>query len=323
MGILDVFRSGSRNPDPEIRLAAVAKLTDESALVEIAAVDDSARVRLAAVAKIASDERLAEVARDAMAMDARLAAVERISSQELLADIIKTRKNFELMGACFARITDRVVLQNIAEDAGYNPAARRVAVEQFADEAYLDDIAGNGGVKSSGGVEDRGGAEDRGGVKGSGGAKGDDGIEDDGGRLSASTDRKSDAAIEAILTAYGDVRVVRALARFRGSEKALRGLGTIARRGGEVGGLAVEYLCRALKSTNSRLRACAVEELAVLRDPDLVSVIMRGLDTPELMQPLREVLRSIGTPQALAALGEDDGPDDPHGPGGPDNEQEA
>ena len=314
MGILDVFRSGTRNPDPEIRLAAVAKLTDESALVEIAAADDSARVRLAAVAKITSDVRLAEVARDAMAMDARLAAVERISSQELLADIIKTRKNFELMGACFARITDRVVLQNIAEDAGYNPAARRVAVEQFADEAYLDDIAGNGGVNTSGGVKSSGG------VEGSGGVMSDDGTEDDGDRLSASADRKSDAAIEAILTAYGDVRVVRALARFRGSEKALRGLGTIARRGGEVGGLAVEYLCRALKSTNSRLRACAVEELAVLRDPDLVSIIMRGLDTPELTQPLHEVLRSIGTPQALAALGEDDGSG---GPDGPDNEQEA
>ena len=290
MGILDVFRSGSRNPDPEIRLAAVAKLTDESALAEIAAADHSARVRLAAVAKIASDVHLAEVARDGQAMDARLAAVERISSQELLANIIKTRKNFELMGACFARITDRGVLQSIAEDADYNPAARRMAVEQFADEAYLDDVAGNGEGNSNGATRNNG----------------------DG--LTGGADRKSDAAIDAILATYGDVRVVRALGRFRGSEKALRGLGTIARRGDEVGGLAVEYLCRALKSANSRLRGCAVEELAALRDPDLVSVIVRGLDTPELTQPLREVLRSIGTHQALAALGED---------GGPDDEQEA
>lgn len=288
MGILDVFRSGSRNPDPEVRLAAVAELTDEAALAEIACADDSTRVRLAAVARITTDRHLADVARDGEAMDARLAAVERIGSQELLADIIKTRKNFELMGACFARITDRGVLQRIAADPEYNPAARRMAVEQFADEAYLDDIAGDGAPAP------------------------------DGDAGPSRSERKSDAAIAAILDTYGDVRVVRALGRFRGSEKALRGLGTIARRGDEAGGLAVEYLCRGLKSSNSRLRACAAEELGALRDPELVSIIVRGLDTMELARPLREVLRSIGTPQALAALGEDVPPTT-----APDGEQEA
>ena len=96
-----------------------------------------------------------------------------------------------------------------------------MAIEQFADEAYLDDIAGNGGGQGDGGTGESG----------------------DG--LATGADRKSDAAIDAILATYGDVRVVRALGRFRGSEKALRGLGTIARRGDEVGGLAVEYPCRA------------------------------------------------------------------------------
>jgi len=62
MGILDVFRSGSRNPDPEVRLAAVAELTDEAALAEIASADDSTRVRLAAVAKMTTDRYLADPA---------------------------------------------------------------------------------------------------------------------------------------------------------------------------------------------------------------------------------------------------------------------
>ena len=47
----------------------------------------------------------------------------------------------KLMGACFARITDRRVLEAIAQDTAYNPTARRMAVEQFADESYLTDLA--------------------------------------------------------------------------------------------------------------------------------------------------------------------------------------
>jgi hypothetical protein len=224
-------------------------------------------VRLAAVAKIQNDDLLAVIAKDAAAMDARLAAVSRISSQQHLADIIKTRRNYELMGACFARITDTKILTSIAEDPGYNPAARRMAVEQFADESYLADIAESAGQREG-------------------------------------TERKSDAAVDGILATYGDIKVVRALARFRGSEKALMALGTIAAKGGEAGGLAVEYLCRALGNTNPTLRQCAARELASLRDPELVSVMVRSLDIPELHQPIREVLRQIDTTEAKAALGE-------------------
>jgi hypothetical protein len=97
---------------------------------------------------------------------------------------------------------------------------------------------------------------------------------------------------------------VRAIGRFRRSEKALRALGTIARKGGETGGLAVEYLCAALGSPNSKLRECATQELSVLKDPELVDCLIRALDKPDLREPIRTVLEQIDTPEARAALGE-------------------
>jgi hypothetical protein len=269
MGLLDIFRSKMQHPDPRVRLEAVAGLTDQSVLARLAREDDSPRVRLAAVAKVEDDNLLAGIAKDGTAIDARLAAIERIASQDILADIIKTRKNYELMCACFARITDRDLLTRIANDTGYNPAARRMAVEQFADESYLADVA-----DSAQATEDSG--------------------------------RKSAEAIEAILATYGDIRVVRALGRFRGSEKALKALGTIAKKGGEVGCLAVEYLSRALASQNPHLRQTAADELASLRDPELVSTLARSLEHASLWEPIRAVLRRIGTAEAAAALQKSD-----------------
>jgi hypothetical protein len=295
MGLLDVFRPRLRHPDPRVRLEAVAGLTDQSVLAAVARQDDSPRVRLAAVAKVEDDNLLAEIASQGNALDARLAAVERIASEAILAEIIRTRRNYELMCACFARITDRDLLQTIAQSTAYNPAARRMAVEQFADESYLADVARAAGLADTDGVTDLSGAAGAGGLAEASGARGSP-------PAAAGSDRKSDEAVEAILATYGDIRVVRALGRFRGSEKALKALGTIARKGGDVGCLAVEYLARALGSPNRQLRRAAADELACLRDAELVSALARSLDNPALCEPIREVLRRIGTPAAAAAL---------------------
>lgn len=255
-----------RKDNPRARLEALQKSGDRADLLDAACSDDSPRVRLAAVAQLDDDATLAKVALDAKELDVRIAAVERISSQQLLADIIKARKNYELMGACFARITDRKILEAIAQDTGYNPTARRIAVEQFADESYLDDIE----------------------------------------RAREEPDhRVGDQAIGRLLQASGDLRVVRAIGRFRNSEKAVRALGAIARKGGESGGLAVEYLCRALGSSNPKVQLTAQGELYGLSDPELVSQLVRSLDDPRLREPIREVLKQINTPEARKALGDE------------------
>lgn len=251
--------------NPKVRMAAVEKLDDPETLVRIACTDDSPRVRLTAVLKLNDDPNLERVAREAESLDARLVAVERVFSQRVLADLLRSPENIELIGMCFSRITDRRIIESIAEDPAYNPAVRRMAVEYYADESFLEDAAKE---------------------------------------AEAEPERKSEEAVAAFVDAYGGgLRGVRAIGRFKRSEKALKALGTIARKGGETGGLAVEYLCSALGSKNPELVACAGDELAALRDPDLVDCIVRSLDNENLRQPIREVLGRIGTPEAKAALG--------------------
>jgi hypothetical protein len=254
------------HPNPKVRMAAVERLDDPDALVDIACTDDSPRVRITAVLRLADDIHLEKVARDGDYLDARLVAVERVFSQGVLADLLKSHENLELIGMCFSRITDRRIIESIAEDPAYSPAVRRMAVEYYADESFLEDAS-----KES----------------------------------EAEPERKSEEAVEAFVDAYGGgLRGVRAIGRFRRSEKALKALGTIARKGGETGGLAVEYLCSALASANPKLVETAAAELEVLRDPDLVDCIIRSLDNDSLRRPIRSVLERIGTPEAKAALGE-------------------
>ncbi|MBW1806799.1 MAG: hypothetical protein JRJ19_01850 [Deltaproteobacteria bacterium] len=262
---MGIFGKGDhRHSDPRVRLEAVAKLVNQDELVKVACGDDSPRVRLAAAARVEGDAALAEIAKQATELDVRLAVVERISSQQLLADIIKTRKNFQLMGACFSRITDKGILESIAEDTGYNPTARRIAVEQFADESYLSDMD-----QAAEKPDDPGGKE---------------------------------LDIDGLCRTYGGLRMVRAIGRFRRSPKALHALGKVARQGGEAGELAVEYLCRSLDTSNPKLQACAIEELTSISDPDLVACLVRALDDSKRREPILMVLKKIETPEAREAL---------------------
>ena len=266
MSVLE--RRDHTHADPRVRLKAVEKLADPDVLVEVACTDDSQRVRLAAVARLKDDLSLERIARDAAALDVRLMAVERIFSQGVVADLLKSPENLELIAMCFSRITDRRLIESIAKDPEYSPIVRRMAVEYFADAGYLDEVAETEADESEA--------------------------------------RTSEERVEAFVELYGGgLRGVRAIGRFRRSEKALRALGTIARKGGETGGLAVEYLCSALASANPRLVDCATGELAALRDPEVVDCIVRALDDPKLREPVRKVLKLIDTPEARAALGSD------------------
>ncbi len=250
--------------DPRIRLEAVEKLTDEDALVNVACKDDSPRVRLVAVSRIKSDDKLEAVVKNAKELDVRLVAVERISSQERIAEIVREKENLELIGMCFSRITDRGIIESIAEDTTCSPVARRLAVEHFANEAYLSEM------------------------------------------YEKKTGRKSRKAVEAFLEYYGGgLRGVRAIGRFKRSPKALKALGTIAQKGGEEGELAVEYLCNALGSANPELAKVAEDELAALRDGELVATIVRAMDDPKLGAPIRKVLERIDNKETSVALESD------------------
>jgi len=257
-------RKDHTSPNPRVRLAAVEKLDDAEALVEVACTDESPRVRLTAVSRLADDLLLDRIARTASSLDARLVAVEKIFSQRVVADLLKEPGNVELIGMCFSKISDRRIIESIAQDPAYSATVRRMAVEYFADESYLSEAAAE---------------------------------------AEATPERSTEEAVQAFVDAYGGgLRGVRAIGRFKRSEKALKALGTIARKGGETGGLAVEYLCSALGSANPKLVECAASELSQLKEPDLVDCVIRALDNPNLREPIRSVLQSIDTPEARSAL---------------------
>ncbi len=247
------------------RLDKVENLKDDDVLVDVASTDETPQIRLLAVSRVNDDGHLMKIVKNAKGLDVRLVAAERISSEKLLADIIRDRENIELIGVCFSRITDKELIESIAYDTRVNPVARRMAVDYFADESYLAEAT----VAAT----------------------------------QVKEERKTPEAVKAFVEAYGGgIAGVRAIGRFRRSEKALKALGTIASMGGEEGGLAIEYLCQGLASPNPSLKKCATEELADLKSPELVACLVRSLDKPDLREPIRDVLKRIDTQEARAAL---------------------
>ncbi len=259
MGLSDIFKTGLRSTKPEVRPRAVQGEDDRQALIDVACDDPSARVRLAAVGKLSDQEALVAVALDGKEIDARIAAVERIESQDKLAEIVKARKNLELMGACFSCITDTKVLDRIANDTEYNMSARRMAIENYADGAFLEDIAPSS---------------------------------DSSARI------KSPEEMDALIERYGGEKLARTMGRLRGSVNAIKALGQIMRRGGEGGPVALGYLAQSLVHANSSVRDNAERELGQLTDTDLIVQLIRLLDNAALHERIMEVLKKIDHPEA-------------------------
>jgi len=258
MGIKDLFTPDFKSEDPAKRLKALESLKDQSLLAELAMNDPSPRVRTAAARKITEQEQLIKVALDGNEIDARLTAVEKIDSQEKLAEIIKRRKNYKLMGACFERITDREILSRIANDPDYNRSARRLAIENYADEAYLSDLQV---------------AEDK-------------------------AREKSPEEIAAIIDKYGGEKLVRVMGKFRGSKNSILALGQIMQRGGDSAVMAMEYLAKSLNYANPIISRCAEEQLAELKDPELIARLIAMIGSTDLDERITAVLKKVDHPDA-------------------------
>jgi HEAT repeat protein len=241
------FRSKLQHPDEQVRLRALQKLTDPNKIIQVACQDVSSTVRLEAVRKLSDPNHLAEVVKEGEGLDARVQAVGRIQDQNLLAQILLERKNNDIMQAAFENLTDPEVLKVIAEDGRYNIATRRIAIENFADQSFLEDVAKNvttPGVKEA--------ALKR--------------LSEEGAAVPATTTPEGEAPdpehIDAILERYGTDRIVDAIGKFRGSEKAIRSLGLVAAKGIEGSERAIHFLEKALDHSNPHIRVCALEEMA-------------------------------------------------------------
>jgi hypothetical protein len=244
------LRSKLKHPDEQVRLHALQKLTDPNKIVDVACHDGSPTVRLEAVRMLKEPSDLASVVKDGEGEEARVEAVGRIQDQKLLAQILLERKNNAIMQAAFENLTDPEVLKKIAEDDRYNIATRRIAIDNFADQSFLEEVAKNvatPGVKEA--------ALKR--------------LSEEGGDVSAATspeetdtEAPDPGHIEAILERYGAERIVEAIGKFRGSEKAIRSLGLVAAKGAEGSERAIHFLEKALEHSNPHIRISALEELA-------------------------------------------------------------
>lgn len=259
MGLKNLFRPDYRSRDPEVRLKALNEIEDQSLLTEMAMTDTSPRVRKAAVKKITDQDRLFKIALDGNGIEAGIAAVEKIDSQEKIAEIIKARKNYRLIGACFAQISDKNVLCKIANNPEYSLVARRIAIENYADESLLADW------------EDRFEGQHR---------------------------QKSREEIETLMKKYGGVQLVRTLGKFRGSKSAILALGEIIRMGGEPAAVAIEYLAQALEHANPDVSRIAGEQLIGLSDADLIARLIGMIDNTDLDEKIMAVLEKIDHPEA-------------------------
>jgi hypothetical protein len=224
----------------------------------------------------------------------RINAVEKLEDPEIVVEVACGDDSARVRLTAVSRLKDDLHLQKVAGEAKFLDV-RLVAVERMFSQRILADL-----LRSPENLELIGMCfsriTDRRIIESI--------AEDTAKEAEKEPERKSEEAVEAFVDVYGGgLRGVRAIGRFKRSEKALKALGTIAQKGGETGGLAVEYLCSALASANPKLVDCAEAELIVLREPDLIDCIIRSLDNENLRQPIREVLKKIDTPEARAALG--------------------
>jgi hypothetical protein len=264
------FGSKLKHPDEQVRLRALQKLSDPNKIVQVACQDASPTVRLEAVRKLTDPNHLAVVVKEGKGLEARVQAVGRIQDQKLLARILLERKNNDIMQAAFENLTDPEVLKVIAEDGRYNIATRRIAIENFADQSFLEDVARNvttPGVKEA--------ALKR--------------LSEEGAAVpTASTPEAPEGKapdpehIDAILERYGAERIIDAIGKFRGSEKAIRSLGLIAAKGVEGSERAIHFLEKALEHSNPHIRVCALEEMAgALTRDKLEPILADALKDPD------------------------------------------
>ena len=251
--------------------------------------DADARSRLDAVDALVDEDRLVEVACNDESPRVRLVAVSKIQDDQRLLRIAEQAPEIDVRLVAVERMSSQQLIAGLLKDPKnleligmcFSRISDRDVIESIAQDTSYSSIARRLAVEH---------------------------YADEGylAEVSDGAGRKSEAAVEAFLRAYGGgLTGVRAIGRFKRSEKALRALGTIAQKGGEAGGLAVEYLCGALASANPKLTQVATEELSSLQDADSVASLVRAADDPKLSQSIRKVLEEIGTPAAHAALGKD------------------
>ena len=124
---------------PEVRLAAVEKISDEQLLREIVVgKETNFDARKAAIQKINDEAILAEIAVQRTAYPADGEAIAKLENQQLLKEIAMSETGWEQSKAVY-KITDQAILKEIAEK-GEKGVARKTAIRCMTDPDMLLDL---------------------------------------------------------------------------------------------------------------------------------------------------------------------------------------
>jgi hypothetical protein len=118
----------------------VGKLSDQAALVKIAAEDKAFAVRYAALLRITDQAELAQIAVESQIADFRDVAVAKLDNQTPLAKVAVEGEDPRVRYVAVAKVTSQPLLARIAVD-DKDAAVRDAAVAKLSDQALLARIA--------------------------------------------------------------------------------------------------------------------------------------------------------------------------------------
>jgi len=133
----------------EIRIIAIEKISDQEILAEIALKDKSWEVRLAAVKNLEHQETLAEIVRNDTDKDVELVAIEKITDQSFLVDVILEYDKIywgysgEMPVICkkaLSQLTDQRLIDKIVRESTQE-RLKEVALEKLTDQQCLAELA--------------------------------------------------------------------------------------------------------------------------------------------------------------------------------------
>ncbi|MDI6451706.1 hypothetical protein [Anaerobaca lacustris] len=124
---------------PNVRQAAVRRVTNQALLAKVAVEDEDGNVRGAAVAKLTDQALLAKVAVGDKDGNVRGAAVERLTDQALLAKVAVEDEDGNVRRLAVAKLTDQALLAKVAvEDR--DMIVRLTAIGGLRDRAVLQTV---------------------------------------------------------------------------------------------------------------------------------------------------------------------------------------
>ena len=168
-----VTRIAEKDPDPDVRSAAVERLFSlakpetqaetDAVLQRIAEKDKDHGVRIVAVAGIKDDRALARLAQKSPVADVRASAVEKTTDQTVIGWVAEHDSDYETRLTAIRRVTDQAVLQRIAtskaggiRDPLDAARVRAAAVSRVRDERLLAELAIGDQSEAGLGSRDRG-----------------------------------------------------------------------------------------------------------------------------------------------------------------------